>query len=376
MRKLATIRKVTAVNPIKGKDRVEMATIDGWTCMVSKADNFKEGSLCIFCEPDSVFPPTEQWEFLKKYNYRIKTQRFKDADNNYIYSQGLALPLSALPEKPDYNGHPENYFKIGDDVTSLLDITQYEPTMDKEPNESASTKKYPKFLMRFKWFRKLVLPKKDSKAFPSFIGKTDEERIQNCPSILETDTLWVATEKLDGQSGTFAMERLPKKWWQAKPKYKFYVCSRNFNLPVKDNSSYWTVAEKYHIEAQLRACLEKYPFLQWMALQGECVAPRVQGNKYKVSAADLYIFNVKDSYQGRFPSLAGRVTAEAMGLKFVPIIATDVKLTGKTVQEVLQMSNGQSAIGDTPREGIVFRSADGKQSFKAVSPEFLLKYGE
>lgn len=60
MRKLATIRQITSIEPIKGKDRVELARIDGWTCMVSKADNFQSGSLCVFCEPDSVFPETIQ----------------------------------------------------------------------------------------------------------------------------------------------------------------------------------------------------------------------------------------------------------------------------------------------------------------------------
>ena len=53
MRKLATIRVIQSINPIAGKDRVEMATVDGWTCMVSKADGFKPGDKCIFCEPDS-----------------------------------------------------------------------------------------------------------------------------------------------------------------------------------------------------------------------------------------------------------------------------------------------------------------------------------
>lgn len=47
-----------------------------------------------------------------------------------------------------------------------------------------------------------------------------------------------------------------------------------------------------------------------------------------------------------------------------------------TVPEVLEYATGKSQLYDTLREGIVFRSEDGKQSFKAVSPEFLLKNNE
>ena len=167
MRKLATIRKITKIEPIPGKDRVEMAYIDGWTAMVSKADNFKSGDTVVFCEEDSVFPQEEQWEFLKKYNYRIKIQRFK-ANEGYVYSQGLVLPLHVL-------GNTKKV-KLGDDVTEILHITQYEPEMDGERDVSKKNS----FLMRFKWYRNWVKKhKKDSHGFPREVSKTDEERIQN-----------------------------------------------------------------------------------------------------------------------------------------------------------------------------------------------------
>lgn len=60
-------------------------------------------------------------------------------------------------------------------------------------------------------------------------------------------------------------------------------------------------------------------------------------------------------------------------------IGEDVKklnLKGMSVAEVLEYATGKSQLHDTLREGIVFRSLDGKQSFKAVSPEFLMKHNE
>ncbi|MGF3998920.1 hypothetical protein ACQX8C_14375, partial [Staphylococcus aureus] len=36
MRKLATLRRVSALNPIEGADRIELAVVDGWQCVVKK----------------------------------------------------------------------------------------------------------------------------------------------------------------------------------------------------------------------------------------------------------------------------------------------------------------------------------------------------
>lgn len=172
-------------------------------------------------------------------------------------------------------------WKNGDDVTEILGVKQYEPTMDKEAAQVTPAKKnsYPKFLMRFKWFRRIFLPKKQAKGFPTFISKTDETRIQNMPYILSDKREWVATEKIDGQSGSFSLVRHKSKLPLFKDKFEYIVCSRNLRLWSKDNSSYWSVSEKYHIEEFLRSIIGNY---EWVAIQGECIAPNVQKNKYKV----------------------------------------------------------------------------------------------
>ena len=113
---------------------------------------------------------------------------------------------------------------------------------------------------------------------------------------------------------------------------------------------------------------------EWVALQGECVAPDVQGNKYRVKEADFYAFNLIYP-KGRLGSEEAREICEKNGLKFVPILDTQFILPD-TVNEMLEYAHGQSQIGDTLREGVVLRSKDGQQSFKAVDPLFLLKYDE
>lgn len=112
-----------------------------------------------------------------------------------------------------------------------------------------------------------------------------------------------------------------------------------------------------------------------MAIQGECVAPYVQRNKYKVMEEDLYVFKLIYP-SGRVGSAEAKKIVGKYGLKFVTVIDEAVTLKGMTVPEVLDYATGKSELYDTLREGIVFRSIDGKQSFKAVSPEFLIKHNE
>lgn len=360
-RKLAHVEEISWIEPIKGKDRIVLAGILGWTVIVQKAD-YQVGQKCVFCEIDSVFPEKPEFEFLRSKKFRIKTMKMSG-----VLSQGICFPLSILPT---------GNYEVGDDVTEILGIIQYEGTMDKEnetaEKETKTKKKYPKFLMRYEWFRKLVVPKKQVKGFPEFVAKTDETRIQNAPFYLSMDCEYIATEKVDGQSGTFTLQKVGGKHFWNRKKYDFAVCSRNLRIWGKDNSSYWKVAEKYHMEEVLKKLIGEH---EWVAIQGECIAPAVQGNKYKVAEPDLYVFNLIYP-DGRLGSLEAKKKVEEVGLKFVPVIDEAVKIKGMKMTEVLEYATGKSKWYDTLREGIVFRTLDGSQSFKAVSPEFLIKHGE
>ena len=63
----------------------------------------------------------------------------------------------------------------------------------------------------------------------------------------------------------------------------------------------------------------------------------------------------------------------AFGIPCIPIVDENFILPD-TVEELLAIATDKSAVDGGMREGLVFRSADGAQSFKAVSNEFLLKY--
>lgn len=359
MRKLASIKQISNLIPIEGKDRIELAIVDGWSVIVKK-NEFSVGSKCVYCEIDSVLPDKPEFEFLRSNGFRIKTMKMSG-----VISQGICFPINILPEA-------QRNLDVGTDVTEIIGVVQYEKTMDKEPSIATKipNKHYPKFLMKFNWFRTLIykFDHKGSKTFPDFISKTDETRIQNMPWILSTKAPFVATEKVDGQSGSFA---LVKHDGIFGTKFEYIVCSRNLRLYNKDTSSYWNVSDRYNIESVLKNLIGNH---NWVAIQGECVAPGVQGNKYKVTEPDLYVFNLIYP-DGRVDSISANTICESNGLKFVPIIDKSYILPD-TVDEVLKFAHGKSKIGDTLREGVVFRDLCGKQSFKAVDPLFLLKYDE
>jgi len=359
MRNLATIQKIENEFPIEGKDRIVLATMEnlGWQVIVQK-EQIRVGDRVVYIEIDSVLPDKPEFEFLK--DKRIRTMKMAG-----VRSEGICFSIDILPS---------GQYNIGDDVTDIIGIKQYERTMDKESvnaNSDTKSKKYPKFLMKYKWFRNLVLTKKESKGFPGFISKTDETRIQSAPFYLNAKAKWVETEKIDGQSGTFCLVKHKSKFPFLKDKFEYIVCSRNLRIFEKDKSSYWSVSDRYDIEKVLHTIIGE---MDWVAIQGECVAPGVQKNKYKVDRPDLYVFNVIYP-SGRIGSVEAKSIVEQNGMKFVPIVNKEMELPD-SIDSILEHVTHKSEIGDTLREGSVFRSMDGKLSFKAVSPAFLIKYKE
>ena len=93
IRELAYLVKVDAIEPITGSDNCEAATIGGWRVMIKK-NTFKPGDLAIYFEIDSKVPATEQFAFLEKKHYKIKTQKYTFGGQGLMISQGLIMSPS------------------------------------------------------------------------------------------------------------------------------------------------------------------------------------------------------------------------------------------------------------------------------------------
>ena len=141
-----------------------------------------------------------------------------------------------------------------------------------------------------------------------------------------------------------------------------------------DHNIYWDLAFKYNIEQHLKDFLNSNPTLNWICIQGEGVGS-VQGNPLQLKEDDLYVFNFVDSELGRWSSEYGKIFVERWGMKWVPILG-EVKMPD-TMEELKELATGKSVVNpDVMREGLVYRSLDGSDSFKNVSREYLLKHNQ
>ena len=379
-RALAYIQHVTNIRPIDGADNIEQCNVLGWN-LICKKGEFHEGDPCVYIEIDSKVPEREEFEFLRAKGFKVKTMKLGKFN---CISQGLAMPQSAFKELAGLSE--------GTDVTDILGI-KYSVQEDNarkgngDPNAKYKSmaarhhkifkKKWARWMMRRSWGRKVMFfffgKKKDNpRGFPTFVSKTDEERVENQPWRIGDGKTYLATEKLDGTSCTYALER------KGRNKFEFYVCSRNVRQQDEkqecyhDHNIYWDLAFKYNIEQHLKDFLNQFPQLKWVCIQGEGVGS-VQGNPLKLTEDDLYVFNFKESQTGRWSSMAGAGQVREWGMKWVPILG-EVQMPD-TMEELKVLATGKSRVNpEVMREGIVYRSLDGSDSFKNVSREYLLKH--
>jgi RNA ligase (TIGR02306 family) len=212
------------------------------------------------------------------------------------------------------------------DVTEKLGIVKYEPPIPAE------------------------LSGKVKGNFPSFIPKTDEERIQNLTKEYEewkyqSKHQFYVTEKLDGSSATYYFKD-----------GEFGVCSRNLELLETEGNTFWKVARELDLENKMKSLGKN------ISLQGELIGEGIQGNRYNIKGHTVRFFtgfNI-DKYQ-RIPFMEMVLMLMDMGLQH-------------TVDEMLGYAEGKSLLNDKKeREGVVVRSMDGTISFKAISNKFLLE---
>ena len=364
-RKLVTIQKIDALIPMEGYDSIQLAQIKGWQVIVKKGE-FSVNDACLFFEIDSFLPAIDtRFEFLGKpttfegkQGYRLKTKKLK----SYL-SQGLALPLSMFPE-----------ITIGqEDYSEQLNVIKYDVAVqefDQRPGLKSG---------------------KPRGSFPSFIPKTDQERIQNLTHLWQTldpNTEFEETLKLDGSSmtcykikKTLSFFDKIKQFFGFKIKpYHFGVCSRNLELKpsanqsttfnnggkisVYDQSDFWNMAIKLDLESKIP---EGY------AIQGELIGPKIQANHEKVTTLEYYVFDVFDIKEQKYLLPKERQAfCSKYKIQHVPILG-NFQPFQLQLSDLLTHVEGQSMNPGTISEGRVYKQLDRPFSFKVISNQYLLK---
>ena len=404
MRKLVSVKRVTDIQPIPDADLIVVATVDGgWNCVVKKGE-FNIGDLGVYFEIDSFLPVIPEFEFLRKSSFkkmgdkegfRLKTVRLKGT-----ISQGLLIPYDMV--KTILKDKEDIHFEHGEDLTEALGVEKYEQPIP------------------------ACISGEVVGDFPSFIPKTDQERIQNLyldysktyadnsDLIIEElskniekyanrieelknnrkpnpilDLEFEATIKLDGTSMTVFVvdanvyktrniEKLKEELGDNFDTTYFGVCGRNYELREKEGNTYWDVANRDIKEKLINFYKETG---RNIALQGELMGVGIQGNREKLDKHQFFCYEIWDIDKQRY--LVKKERKEILvklNIQSVPFIENiKVFKVFKTLDDILKYAEGHS-INHPIREGVVFKSnelVNGRTiSFKAISNLFLLKGGD
>ena len=339
MRKLASIQLISEVKDIKDADFISAYKINGWW-VVDQKNKYKVDDYIIYCEVDSWIPH-DLAPFLskgnepKKYNEvlgnRLRTVKLKGQ-----ISQGLLLELDSIYKDGisllDYPAI------LGSDVSEILGIQKWEaPSTFKSADARGS--------------------------FPSFIPKTDQERIQNLSSWLEESKnlpiSWEVTEKLDGSSMTVFYNQ-----------GETGVCSRNLLLKESDTNTFCTTEKKYSIIEALTVHGKN------LAIQGELCGEGIQGNKYSITGHKFFVYDIFDIDKQEYLSPIDR---DALCFKFnllhTPVVYPFYSFNKETsVDQLLDFAEERSILNHSQeREGVVFKCNETRLSFKVISNKWLLK---
>lgn len=348
MRKLATIATVETVHPIPNSDNLDVITLKNrfWRLVVGR-DNVKPGDCGVYFEIDSVLPEEPQFEFLRARCYvenalnkgfLIRTMTLRKQ-----ISQGLFIPLADF-SRNDYSELVDlaQTAEEGTDVTELLNIKLYERPNDGCLDEDALGN------------------------FPSFIQKTDQERIQNLPELFDLykNEEFEITTKLDGSSQTVA-------WFNGEP----ILCSRNLQKKYDPENPQGDFSQLIH-KLELFDKLKNYG--KNLAFQGEFVGPGIQSNRAKFAEKSFFIFDIWDIDRQIYLDPLQRTTAlnDIFGNTnlMVPLVRTAKILLEFPTFDSLMGFADTVTINGRPAEGIVCKMISNPMiSFKVISNKYLMK---
>lgn len=351
MRKMASIRSIDNIEPITDADSIEVATVGGWKVVVKKGE-FKTNDLVVYLEIDS-WVPTSLAPFLSKgkepkvFN-GVEGERLQTVKLRGQISQGLLLPIDCTTIS-DGEGNVISVSE-GDDVTEFLGIQKWERPLPTQLQGQAKGN------------------------FPSFIRKTDQERCQNLQKNIFVDWKdleWEISLKLDGSSLTGYYNN-----------GETGICSRNLELMDNDKNSGNSFIQTFN-SSGLKDAIKSIG--RNVAVQGEMMGEKIQGNRENLTGTILFIFDVFDIDNQQYMTPQDRL--EFINLLFkngytgdiAPILNSKTTLHNigiSNITDLISFADGES-INNPVREGVVFKCVtNGDISFKAISNKFLLKGGD
>ncbi len=346
MRKLATIQKIWKLEPIPDADRIELAHVLGWQCVVNKGQ-FKPMELGVYFEIDSFLPVRPEFEFMRANSYkkseflgegfRIRTLKFRGQ-----ISQGLILPVSAFPEL------------AGTEIIEAMDVTDILGVHKWEIPERLST-------------QGTIIGE-----LPTDVPKTDETRVQAEPELIREfhGLEYYISTKMDGSSHSCSIDE----------EGIFHVTGHNYEYKDDGKSDLYNLLKERELESKMRKLMQERG-IKALVLQGEFCGEGIQSNRLKLKKPEWYVFTVRiDGYRVGLRTMQD--ICETLDLLTVPIEEVGMDLDEKypSVEALLARADGEYPNGGK-KEGIVIRPTEpvfsnrisAALSMKVVSNKYLLK---
>lgn len=351
--------QVEKVEPHPNADKLDIAHIKGWQCVVGRGE-FKAGDKGFYFPIDAVLPePLLNYLFSSskiKPPSRIKTIKLRGA-----ISQGLLVRQALIPLKPMFTLFAGD-FEVGRDVTADFGVTKYEPPQKEMPN--------------------LMKASQSRVNHPDFQRFTDVENWKNYPKVFQPGDSVIMTEKIHGTN--FRCGWVPfhantpwkriKKFFGFAPEYEFVYGSRNVEL-ADHNPTYYgknvyaEIVERYGLRDKLKF---------GEVLYGEIYGDGIQkGYSYGLTGGQHRLAGLDMTHHGEWMhagTMRHRFTE--MGIEGAPLL-----YCGRYTDMLVLFAAGSSNIGGQPvREGVVIRSMMGdercpllgRKILKVINDDYLL----
>lgn len=342
-RQMAYVEEILDISAIDGADKIEVARVKGWEVVVPKGE-FRRGEQVVYFELDSALPLEDsRFSHLASRGSRIINDKpyhvLRTIRLRGVYSQGLVMPVHEFASEIDMvqfmnTHHPEWVSTLDTEIG----VFKYEPPVPQSIGGQIAG------------------------GFIDGIPKTDAERVQNLSvdqynQLLERGR-WVATEKIDGTSGTFYHD----------PEVGIRASSRNWELMRSEEQVHWKMVDKYDLQNLIP--------VGWV-VQGEVAGPGIQKNPLALKEVSLFVFRVLDEERRDVPRI---LWPEVLRLWAAPIYE-DLVLP-PTIEKAVAQVNGIKSLVSPGRltEGVVWWDKDGRDfpylgrpGFKVISNKFILK---
>jgi RNA ligase (TIGR02306 family) len=360
------VARINEIKPIEGADKIELAVVGGWNCIIQKGQ-YAEGGLVIVATTDAVIPQ-ELSDAMNVTSYLRKGQRVRTVKLKGIYSECLIIPFNMTVGRTKV----VKTWKEGDDLMEAMGVFKYEPpvkTISLGGGRKVRYQDNPNFSVYYK--------------FPN---------IKNVPDMFTGNDLVEITRKIHGTNARYGIVKKNKLSIWDKIKrffgdpwvgYEFVVGSHNVekgsdSQGYYDTNVWYEMADKNNLKEKMWNIAKTRgvdDIGSGMVLYGEIYGAGIQkGYDYGLNEIKFVGFDV--SINGKYVDTqkAKYIIEAHFRVPYVPILY--MGFWSKTIQDSYVVDNFIEGT-KVPHEGIVVKevSGDRRKIAKVINPAYLI-FGE